>query len=73
MESTGAFFPGLALHMLLLGRLCTVAGTHDSTAYGKARCSTKAFFRHHASAMTGAAVLADADTRRQQRLTPPPP
>ena len=43
METSGAFFSGLTLLLLLLGRQSTAPGTHDSTVYGEARASTKAY------------------------------
>ena len=46
----------------LLGRQSTAPGTHDSTVYGEARASTRAYFRHHAGAISAAVVLADATT-----------
>ena len=62
METSGAFFSGLTLLLLLLGRQSTAPSTHDSTVYGEAHASTKAYFRHHAGAISAAVVLADATT-----------
>ena len=61
-ETTGALGDALAMHLRLLGRLATAPGTQDSTVYGEARSSTRAFFRHHAGAISAAIVLADATT-----------
>ena len=34
--------------------------THDSTVYGEARASPKAFYRHHTAAISAAVASADA-------------
>ena len=60
MESTGALFTTFALFLQMLGRQSRAPGTHDSTVYGEARASPKAFYRHHTAAISAAVVNADA-------------
>ena len=61
MESSGAMFLPLALHLRLLGRLSKTPGTEDSTVYGTARASPKAFHPHHSAAISAAVTTADAN------------
>ena len=60
MESTGALFTTFALFLQMLGRQSRAPGTHDSTVYGEARASPKAFYRHHTAAIAAAVTCADA-------------
>ena len=48
------------LYLQMLGRQSRAPGTHDSTVYGEARASPKAFYRHHTAAISAAVASADA-------------
>ena len=61
-ESYGGFFAPTARILRVQGRLSKTPGTQDSTAYGSSRSSPKAFYPHHAAAISSCIVCADART-----------
>ena len=72
-ESTGALSPALVWLLRRLARSATLPEGCDTTAYGTSRGSPRAFFPHHAAAISAAiagadahAILADAASRNLQ-------
>ena len=59
-ESTGALSPSLVWLLRQLARSATLPEGCDTTAYGSSRASPRAFFPHHAAAISAAIVSADA-------------
>ena len=63
-ESTGALMPGLIFLLHVLAKNIKRGIAQDTTVYGTARVSPKAFFAHHVAEIAAAVVFADALTIR---------
>ena len=59
-ESTGALSPTLVWLLRQLARSATLPEGCDTTVYGSSRGSPRAFFPHHAAAISAAITSADA-------------
>ena len=59
-ESTDAFSPALVALLRMLARMATLPSGNDTTVYGTSRASPKAFYQHHAAAISSAILEADS-------------